>query len=106
MKISIDTKEDSVSDIKRLITMLQNFVNHKTNNPYSNNTHTNNINSNYNNNEFVDMFAPKVETNILTTQTNQNKDDLSLFSMFNEQKKEEIKLEEPKKPARVEIVEY
>lgn len=29
MKISIDTKEDSVEDIKRLINMLQNFVEHR-----------------------------------------------------------------------------
>ncbi|MEA3429892.1 MAG: hypothetical protein U9R08_01330 [Nanoarchaeota archaeon] len=29
MKISIDTKEDSSDDIKRLISMLQSFVEHK-----------------------------------------------------------------------------
>lgn len=98
MKISIDTKEDSAEDIKRLINMLQNFVNHKQSSS---------------NSEFVDIFSSNNNINNNNTNTNQSgtaDQSFGLFSMFGtspEPSIPTIKTEETPKPtARVKIIEY
>ncbi|MBW3003949.1 hypothetical protein KY328_01755 [Candidatus Woesearchaeota archaeon] len=85
MKISIDTKEDSLEDIKRLINMLQNFVEHRQ----------------HSNTGFNDMFGNSNQSKTHETNTG------GLFSMFGDSSapSAEVK-EEPKPVPRLRVIEY
>ena len=89
MKISIDTKEDSIDDIKRLIDMLRSFVEKNSQS------------------EFTDMFASSS-----TQETSQSNDSGGLFNLFNDDTPSNTSVvDEPVQPEekpqeRIRIVEY
>ena len=84
MKISIDTKEDSIEDIKRLINMLQSFVQHRQ----------------HQGSGFVDMFGNNTESN-----TTDNKDKTGLFNIFGSNEDKETPKENKPEP-KVQILSY
>ena len=89
MKISIDTKEDSIEDIKRLIHMLQNFVDHRQHSS-----------------SFNDIFN-KPQDPVTQNSGSYNPESSGLFNMFSSDSDDQATPKQEKTiTPKVQIVEY